>query len=254
MSEIDSLATETTFAALAASRPGLARSVSTRNTSPAGSLANRTARLAAAHMDTGRRPAQGGRVRRRLENARMLSNPHAVPPAPSDYRGPGYAVRTDWAFAEYLHAFRQAQGQIAPAAVEPPASADPRLSRALKERLKRGHLTEPFLRGLEEKIRDFVVGASVLGQRLAGGGTDPSLGRLQKAHRTLVVIEKELEIEADDARAEAFVRWVAHELAAYYRVLCYAKPVGDRDVLCVGVDAAEGDRAADMPRPVWTYV
>ncbi|KAK9494135.1 hypothetical protein V1508DRAFT_413791 [Lipomyces doorenjongii] len=227
---------------------------STIDSTPQGSVVNFSARQAAATLSsTGRRPVQGTRHRRRLENARMLHNANAVPPQPEDYLPtPTYAVRRiDKNLADYLSTL---QSKI-PEDVMSLFLADsnrrsgdrgPHIPKTLKERVKKGHLTQPYLKGLEENIREFVLSASA-GERVA-------VVTNAERNRQQFLLEKEITIEPDTDRAEAFSRWIVYQIAEYYRISCYTKIVDNRRIPCVVLNVDEGKPFNEVPRPIWTFV
>ncbi|KAK9365396.1 hypothetical protein V1509DRAFT_383507 [Lipomyces kononenkoae] len=241
---------------------------STVVSTPQGSVVNLSARQAAARLgSSGRRPVQGSRHRRRLENARMLYNPHAVPPQPQDFLPtPTYAVRRiDKNLADYLSTLRTKfpedvmalylEGENRRHGVR-----EPHISKTLKERVKKGHLTQPYLKGLEENIREFVLsvlerGNAQLLLENAGLVTNPDQGSSSRTGSTdQFLLEKEITIEPDTERAEAFSRWIVYQIAEYYSMSCYTKIVDNRHIPCVILSVDENRTLNEIPRPIWTYV
>ncbi|KAK9236960.1 hypothetical protein V1525DRAFT_405502 [Lipomyces kononenkoae] len=249
---------------------------STVGSTPQGSVMNFSARQAAARLSTtGRRPVQGSRQRRRLENARMLYNPHAVPPQPQDFLpSPTYAVRRiDKNLADYLSTLRTKFPEDVMALYLDGENRrngvrEPHIPKDLKERVKKGHLTQPYLKGLEENIREFVLSVLERGhaklQEKAGVVTnadhkssssydrtasDPSMGSTSQ-----FLLEKEITIEPDTERAEAFSRWIVYQIAEYYSMSCYTKIVDNRRIPCVILNVDENRHLSEIPRPIWTYV
>ncbi|KAK9330567.1 hypothetical protein V1520DRAFT_340114 [Lipomyces starkeyi] len=244
--------------------PGVRRAPvppSTIDSTPQGSVVNFSARQAAARLSTtGRRPVQGTRHRRRLENARMLYNPHAVPPQPEDYLPtPTYAVRRiDKNLADYLSTLRSKIPEDVMSLFlddDKRRNGDrgPHIPKTLKERVKKGHLTQPYLKGLEENIREFVLSATA-GDRVA---VVTNAERTRKGRNQLTqqfLLEKEITIEPDTDGAEAFSRWIVYQIAEYYRISCYTKIVDNKRIPCVILNVDENKSFNEVPRPIWTYV
>lgn len=235
----------------------------------------------------------------------MLHNPHAVPPSPQDYLPqPTYAVRRiDRDLSSYL-ASRTAitESFISEIAAKEAhraqeiadrAAAEPRIPKTLKERVKKGHLTQPFLKGLEEDIREFVVSATVPVVKEATSPVDREIlakaamarrdglkevfTETKKPSRTIpsteqYLLEKEIEIIPDSEKAEAFSRWIVYQIAEYYRLSCYsewllqvicsvfiltdsaAKIIDERRIPCVVLSVEGNTLFSEIPRAIWTYV
>lgn len=108
---------------------------------------------------------EGSRQRRRWENDRLLNNPYAEPPLPSDWevrptypvhRVP-YMVLPLWD-AEYARSAKERQKRAEAARV--PASKEEadaaKVKAELKTKLKRSKGAKGLLQDLEEEVRDFV--------------------------------------------------------------------------------------------------
>ncbi|KAK9361380.1 hypothetical protein V1504DRAFT_452122 [Lipomyces starkeyi] len=234
---------------------------STIDSTPQGSVVNFSARQAAARLSTsGRRPVQGTRHRRRLENARMLYNPHAVPPQPEDYLPtPTYAVRRiDKNLADYLSTLRSKIPEDVMSLFlddDKRRNGDrrPHIPKTLKERVKKGHLTQPYLKGLEENIREFVLSATA-GDRVAVVTNAERSTKGQNQLTPQFLLEKEIRIEPDTDRAEAFSRWIVYQIAEYYRISYYTKIVDNKRIPCVILNVDGNKSFNEVPRPIWTYV
>ncbi|KAK9485845.1 hypothetical protein V1527DRAFT_465699 [Lipomyces starkeyi] len=234
---------------------------STIDSTPQGSVVNFSARQVAARLSsTGRRPVQGTRHRRRLENARMLYNPHAVPPQPEDYLPtPTYAVRRiDKNLADYLSTLRSKIPEDVMSLFlddDKRRNGDrrPHIPKTLKERVKKGHLTQPYLKGLEENIREFVLSATA-GDRVAVVTNAERSIKGQNQLTPQFLLEKEIRIEPDTDRAEAFSRWIVYQIAEYYRISCYTKIVDNKRIPCVILNVDENKSFNEVPQAIWTYV
>lgn len=108
---------------------------------------------------------EGSRRRQRWENDRLLNNPHAEPPLPSDWQvQPTHTVRSVPYFlaplwdAEYSRKSqgreRRAAAAKAPASKEEAAAAQ--VASELRAKLKRSRGAKNLLQGLEEEVRGFV--------------------------------------------------------------------------------------------------
>ncbi|KAK9461929.1 uncharacterized protein V1516DRAFT_673335 [Lipomyces oligophaga] len=264
------------------------RTASTVASTPQGSVANFAARQAAALLGSaGRRPVQGLRHRRRLENARMLNNPHAVPPSAQDLLPtPTYSIRriddvdlqsylshtaiTDSFLAsidQTLESRRQQRKQ----------NIDrPHISRTLKDRVKRGHLTQPYLKSIEQDVREFIISISesspsarqleshvdhdaILSAALARQGLSsrsPSPSNLTRPTppSAQYLLEKIIEIAPDSDKAERFSRWIVYQIAEYYKVSCYTKIIDNRQLPCVVLNVDGSHDFSEIPTPIWTVV
>ncbi|KAK9466731.1 hypothetical protein V1512DRAFT_271310 [Lipomyces arxii] len=248
---------------------------STIDSTPQGSVVNLSARRAAVRLTSDRKPVQGTRHRRRLENAQMLYNPHAVPPSPADFLPtPTYAIRRiDKSFSEYLVTMSSKVFEdfmfLQDTDRQKVVDKRPHIPKTLKDRVKKGHLTQPYLKGIEEDIRKFVLSApaaeishlpneirratyyaaiSRTPQRLSS----PAFQAAEtKANQFL--LEKEIEIDPDSEKAESFSRWIVYQIAEYYQVSCYTKIAGERRIPCVVLNV-DGKPFEEVPRPIWTYV
>ncbi|KAK9451436.1 uncharacterized protein V1518DRAFT_408553 [Limtongia smithiae] len=269
---------------------------STVYSTPQGSVVNFSARRAAAHLSImERRPVQGTRQRRRLENSRMLYNPHAVPPTPQDYLpAPTYAVRRiDRNLTEYLASRTRVSEDFLDSfytkqLMRKQGMRDSQriIPRTLKERVKKGHLTQPFLKKLEEDVREFVrsapggdtaiptaatkdldvpdrdvLAAAALkraGVQLMSVSVNntPRLSATEAAGncKQKFLLEKNIDIAEDTIKAEAFSRWIVYQIAEYYRIECYTKIVDERKVPCVIMSIDETKPSGGLPRPIWTII
>ncbi|KAK9457331.1 hypothetical protein V1511DRAFT_476195 [Dipodascopsis uninucleata] len=223
----------------------------TIDSTPQGSVVNMAARRMAAHIGglTGRsRPVQGTRHKRRLENERMLNNPHAVIPEPPDFLpGPTYMRRRDADFKVFMATlqakvpeFRAFEGideqDHQRSSTE---SIRPSLPRSLKDRVKRGHLTQPFVQSLEKDIREFVAYAHEHGPT---GDAAASM-----------IAERDIPVPEDTEKAESFMRWVIYQIASYYQVSCYTKLLDSKKVPCIVIDL-ERVVPENPPAPIWAMI
>lgn len=108
---------------------------------------------------------EGSRRRQRYENSRLLSNPHAIPPLPSDWQvQPTYPRHSVPYFlaplwdAEYARKTQErkirADAANAPASKEAAEAA--KVTRELREKLKKSRGAKSLLQDLEREVRSFV--------------------------------------------------------------------------------------------------
>ena len=108
---------------------------------------------------------EGSRRRQRWENDRLLNNPHAEPPLPSDWQvQPTHTVQSVPYFlaplwdAEYSRKSQERQRRAAvakaPASKEEAAAAQ--VAAELRAKLKKSRGAKNLLQGLEEEVRGFV--------------------------------------------------------------------------------------------------
>ena len=109
---------------------------------------------------------EGSRRRQRWENDRLLSNPHAEPPLPSDWEvRPTYPVQSVPYFLAPLwdarYAREAADRHQRSVAAEKPVSkeeaAAQRVKQELRAKLKKSRGAKGLLQDLEEEVRGFVV-------------------------------------------------------------------------------------------------
>lgn len=108
---------------------------------------------------------EGSRQRRRWENDRLLGNPHAQPPLPSDWEvRPTYPVQSVPYFlaplwdAEYAR-LSEGRKKRAEAAKTPQTSSEAiaaKVTQDLRSKLKRSRGAKGLLQDLEEEVRGFV--------------------------------------------------------------------------------------------------
>ena len=108
---------------------------------------------------------EGTRRRQRWENDRLLSNPHAQPPLPSDWEvRPSHPSQTVPYFlaplwdAEYARkAAARRTANSAAVKKDPEVAAADKVARDLRAKLKRAQGAKGLLQDLEEEVRGFVV-------------------------------------------------------------------------------------------------
>lgn len=109
---------------------------------------------------------EGSRQRRRWENDRLLDNPHAQPPLPSDWQvAPTYPVQSVPYFlaplwdAEYVRISQERRKRAAEAkkpALNKEDAAAAKVAQELRAKMKRARGAKGLLQDLEEEVRGFV--------------------------------------------------------------------------------------------------
>ncbi|KAL9104786.1 MAG: hypothetical protein Q9187_008861, partial [Circinaria calcarea] len=245
---------------------------------------------------------EGSRRRQRWENGRfshitqvtpyrLLNNPWAQPPLPSDWEvHPTHPKHTVPYFLAPLWDAGMAARTAATdkerkaKARREDDSAD-RVPKELRERLKRTKAAKGLLQDLEEEVRKFVKSWEKKQENLQEEGLHDIdseddeivfVGRSGQMHdmpsspkSKTGMEEEEEEIRkeklvfdslADDRRAR-FGRWLVHSIASYYDLRTWSVTVGDpaRREAYVGIKQMKtgnrpGSASGKLPRPLWNMV
>ncbi|MCJ1383968.1 hypothetical protein MMC17_007082 [Xylographa soralifera] len=234
---------------------------------------------------------EGSRRRQRWENDHLLSNPHAVPPLPSDFSPhPTHPHRSVPYFLAPLWDISRAQT----IASKPIVPHDPKahIPTTLRATLKRAKAAKGLLQDLEESVRHFVAcwerKQAVLKEKglhdvgddsedeeivfVGRGGAmldvPDSPGRDRKgreeAEKDEEVTREKLVFEsAAEDRGASFGRWLVHSIATYYDLKTWSVTVGDpaRREAYVGIKLQSGGMGEGkmmgedgLPRPLWGMV
>ncbi|MCJ1387328.1 hypothetical protein MMC18_000170 [Xylographa bjoerkii] len=235
---------------------------------------------------------EGSRRRQRWENDRLLSNPHAVPPLPSDFSPhPTHPHRSVPYFLAPLWDASRAQ----PLATKPIIPYDPKahIPTTIRATLKRAKAAKGLLQDLEESVRHFVAcwerKQAVLKEKgLQDVGDDSedeeivfvgrggamldvpdSPGKGRKGREEEDELEEEVRREklvfesAAEDRGASFGRWLVHSIATYYDLKTWSVTVGDpaRREAYVGIKLQSGGMGEGkamgeegLPRPLWGMV
>ncbi|MCJ1436706.1 hypothetical protein MMC27_006088 [Xylographa pallens] len=234
---------------------------------------------------------EGSRRRQRWENDHLLSNPHAVPPLPSDFLPhPTHPHRSVPYFLAPLWDVSRAQ----PTATKATVPHDPKahIPTTLRATLKRAKAAKGLLQDLEESVRHFVAcwerkqailkekGLHDIGDDsedeeivfVGRGGTmldvpdSPGRGRKgrEEEERDEEVRREKLVFEsAAEDRGASFGRWLVHSIATYYDLKTWSVTVGDpaRREAYVGIKLQSGGMGEGkvmgeegLPRPLWGMV
>ncbi|KZF25494.1 hypothetical protein L228DRAFT_265963 [Xylona heveae TC161] len=227
---------------------------------------------------------EGSRRRQRWENDRLLNNPHAQPPLPSDWEVhptyPRHAVPYYLAplWDEKLARDHKTKNDTKGETTQREDSLG-KIPKELREKFKRARGAKSLLEALEREVRAFVeeweqkkkhsahddfgdldsedeeivfVGRN--GQMNDMASSRASLDEVP-AHPERLVFES----LADDHGA-SFGRWLVHSIASYYGLRTWSVTVGDpaRREAYVGIKMdrvrTETIRPGSLPRPLWGLV
>jgi hypothetical protein len=229
---------------------------------------------------------EGSRRRQRWENDRLLSNPYAQPPLPSDWEvRPTYPVHTVPYYLAPLWdaglAARNAEKKRKGKSEKKGAAADEatgKVPRELREKLKRSRGAKGLLQDLEEEVRRFVEKWEAKEAKMEQEGlVDPDseddeivfVGRNgqmndMRSPRSSGEIEREklLFHSPVDDHGASFGRWLVHHIGTYYGLRTWSVTVGNpaRREAYIGIkdvrlklDRREASRGP-LPRPLWGMV
>lgn len=188
---------------------------------------------------------EGSRRRQRWENDRLLSNPHAAPPLPSDWQvQPTYSVhRVPYFLAPLWDAGyarqsteRKMRADAAKAAPKEEAAAV-KVTQDLRAKLKRSKGAKGLLMDLEEEVRGFVTAWEDKARQLESEGLiDPdsedeeivfvgrngamSDERQKEKHQETLEKDKVIFQGLLDDHGSAFGRYLVHAIASYVSTRC----------------------------------
>ncbi|KAK0260308.1 hypothetical protein B0A54_01947 [Friedmanniomyces endolithicus] len=229
---------------------------------------------------------EGSRRRQRWENDRLLSNPHAQPPLPSDWEvQPTYPRRKVPYFlaplwdAEFAARAAGERGRERGEVGVSKGEAEVRqVTRELKARLKKSRGAKGLLQDLENEVRGFIEQWEAKEQELENEGVIEAdsedeeivfVGRNgvtsdeRRREREMETVEKDKLIFQSlvDDHGAAFGRYLVHSIAAYYGLQTWSVTKGDpaRREAYVGLKVDPKTRRpswsrSEMPRPLWAVV
>ncbi|KAF1808439.1 hypothetical protein P152DRAFT_497875 [Eremomyces bilateralis CBS 781.70] len=230
---------------------------------------------------------EGSRRRQRWENDRLLNNPYAQPPLPTDWEvRPTYPVHAvpyylaplwDARFAAE-NATRTAKARVS-TRTEGQTDADTvgKIPKELRQKLKKAKGAKTLLQTLEKEVRVFIrdwEANRVTSTRDEFGDIDSEeeeivfVGRSgdmsdmrdprvsEELERAMLVLNS----PADDLSA-SFGRWLVHSIGSYYGLRTWSVTVGDpaRREAYVGikdvpVKTSTSRQPDTLPRPLWGLV
>ncbi|KAK8255429.1 R3H-associated N-terminal domain-containing protein [Phyllosticta capitalensis] len=225
---------------------------------------------------------EGSRQRRRWENDRLLNNPHAQPPLPSDWEiRPTYPVHS---VPYYLAPLWDAQ--LAPKAANKNRKANkPTVSKEeedaakalkeLRERLRQKRAAKNLLEDIEKEVRKFIENWEEQEQR----DDQDSLDELDSDDEEIVFVGRngqmndmraaEQELRRDKMvfdslvgdRSGAFGRWLVHSIATYYNLDTWSITTGTPAKRQAYISIKGGKlksghpaKARPLPQPLWSMV
>ncbi|KAF2091923.1 hypothetical protein K490DRAFT_31991 [Saccharata proteae CBS 121410] len=228
------------------------------------------------------RGKEGSRRRQRWENDRLLNNPFAQPPLPSDWevrptypvKGVPYYVASLW---ENSTRVKSSEGNKS----EGQHDEVGKVPRELREKLKRAKGARGLLRTLETEVRSFVQGwedrdriaqaekqkeglpddeeLSTDDEEIVFVGRNGQMSDMRDRERNVELRRDKLVFDTlVDEQGAAFGRWLVHEVAKYYGLRTWSVTVGDpaRREAYVGIRgnslSAGGEGA--LPQPLWILV
>ncbi|KAK5700376.1 hypothetical protein LTR17_022984 [Elasticomyces elasticus] len=229
---------------------------------------------------------EGSRRRQRWENDRLLSNPYATPPLPSDWEvKPTHTVRSVPYFLAPLwdaHAYARGVQEREKEKAEGLSKEEVEkrnVERELKAKLKKSRAAKGMLQDLEQEVRGFLQQWEAKERELEAEGAieddseDEEIvfvgrnGMMSDERRK----EREREAGAEkdklifqslvDDHGAAFGRYLVHSIAAYYGLQTWSVTKGDpaRREAYVGLKVDPNTRRPswsrlEMPRPLWAVV
>nr|OQO16421.1 hypothetical protein B0A51_14894 [Rachicladosporium sp. CCFEE 5018] len=230
---------------------------------------------------------EGSRRRQRWENDRLLSNPYAQPPLPSDWEvHPTYprhsvpyflAPLWDAEYARTSAARKVAEAKKA-APATPEDAAALKVTQDLRAKLKRARGAKGLLQDLETEVRGFVAQWEAKQKQLEDEGVIESdsedeeivfVGRNgtmsdeQKREREEAGLEKDMMVFRSlvDDHGASFGRYLVHAIASYYGLKTWSVTTGDpaERAAYVGLRTDPMTKRpslsqTEMPRPLWLTV
>ncbi|KAK4696073.1 hypothetical protein P7C71_g1787, partial [Lecanoromycetidae sp. Uapishka_2] len=235
---------------------------------------------------------EGSRRRTRWENDRLLNNPWAQPPLPSDWEVhptyPKHSVPYYLAplWDQELAARAEAEERKQQAARKQSQDADDsagKIPKELREKFKKAKAAKGLLKDLEEQVRLFVKNWEEIQQNkepeldsedeeIVFVGRNGQMADIppspKSKHRRDDAFDESDDIERDrlvfDSPAEdqsaRFGRWLVHSIASYYGLRTWSVTVGDpaRREAYVGIppEPVKGRPASPvlLPRPLYAMV
>ncbi|GAB7363004.1 hypothetical protein MBLNU230_g3298t1 [Neophaeotheca triangularis] len=225
---------------------------------------------------------EGSRQRRRWENDRLLDNPYAQPPLPSDWAvGPTYSQHSvPYFLAPLWDAEFAARRQAKPAPgaqVRNKEEAEAaKVARELRTKLKRARGARGLLQDLETEVRGYVeqwedkerqlereglLEADSEDEEIVFVGRNGAMSDEKRKQDEALRKDKLVFESLLDHHGASFGRYLVHSIAAYYGLRTYSITLGDpaRREAYVGLKEDPKTRRpsltkSELPRPLWTVV
>ncbi|KAL8674821.1 MAG: hypothetical protein Q9168_000802 [Polycauliona sp. 1 TL-2023] len=231
---------------------------------------------------------EGSRRRQRWENDRLLSNPWAQPPLPSDWevqptyrkRSVPYYLAPLWdaqvAARENAEAMKRKIGNKDSAAT----GGNAKVPKELREKLKKTKAAKGLLQDLEEQVRNFVkdweakkhkpasvpkVDLDSDEEEIVFVGRNGQMHDVPQSPHAVMDDFDENDIRRDklvfdslaDDHGASFGRWLVHSIATYYGLHTWSVTTGHpaRREAYVGLKSDRPAAASGpLPRPLWGMV
>ncbi|CZT19566.1 uncharacterized protein RCC_05417 [Ramularia collo-cygni] len=227
---------------------------------------------------------EGSRRRQRWENDRLLSNPHATPPLPSDWQvQPTHPVHRVPYFLAPLwdagYARQSTERKMRADAAKVPTKEEAtaaKVTQQLRLKLKRSKGAKGLLMDLEEEVRGFVSAWEEKARQLESEGLiepdsedeeivfvgrNGAMSDERKKEREQETLEKDKLIFQGllDDHGSAFGRYLVHSIAAYYGLRTWSTTKGLERHAYVGLPLDSTTRRPSLtgrglPRPLWAVV
>ncbi|KAI4143075.1 MAG: hypothetical protein LQ341_003026 [Variospora aurantia] len=231
---------------------------------------------------------EGSRRRQRWENDRLLNNPWAQPPLPSDWEvhptypkhAVPYYLAPLWDATSTARAISEAKQQEAMRNRAQPVGGTAKVPKELREKLKKTKAAKGLLQDLEEQVRSFVQQWESKKQK------PPPVSKhdLDSEDEEIVFIGRNGQMhdvpqsphaarddfDEDDVRWDklvfdspaddhgaSFGRWLVHSIATYYDLNTWSVTVGHpaRREAYVGLKTSRpASPIGSLPRPLWGMV
>ncbi|KAL8642556.1 MAG: hypothetical protein Q9228_000782 [Teloschistes exilis] len=231
---------------------------------------------------------EGSRRRQRWENDRLLNNPWAQPPLPSDWEvhptypkhSVPYYLAPLWDAHVAAKKGADAHNRATQKKHERPAAGDGKVPKELREKLKKTKAAKGLLQDLEEQVRNFVKQWEDENKKPASA----SKPELDSDDEEIVFIGRNGQMhdvpqsphaarddfDEDDIRRDklvfdsladdhgaSFGRWLVHSIASYYDLHTWSVTVGHpaRREAYVGLKSGRPvSPTGTLPRPLWGMV
>ncbi|KAL8754246.1 MAG: hypothetical protein Q9199_004490 [Rusavskia elegans] len=231
---------------------------------------------------------EGSRRRQRWENDRLLSNPWAQPPLPSDWEvQPTYRKHSVPYYLAPLWDAQVAARETAEATKRKNQSkgsaatgGDGKVPKELREKLKKTKAAKGLLQDLEEQVRNFVKQWEAKNQKappvpkmdldsdeeeIVFVGRNGQMHDVPQSPHAVMDDFDEDDIKRDklvfdslaDDHGASFGRWLVHSIATYYNLHTWSVTTGHpaRREAYVGLKSGRpASPSGPLPRPLWGMV
>lgn len=184
---------------------------------------------------------EGSRRRRRYEMQHLLGCPQRVEPSAEDWTiAPIRQHRTiRWDCAAGVDSTNLS---IAPRSKPHTAKDLNRLPRALRQELKRTHVSPAFVHGIEKEMRDMIDPATAEPDYDVVEADEAAVLESKTASPASIPPAKRsihISVEAPTDKARSYSRWWVHLISKYYNLKSYSKDVGTQRIACIDVQGKQ---------------